>query len=188
MNAGRRGDAGRVEGGEADRPASAAGLLLTIAAVLGVAVGMAAGVGGYVFVYAEGASYLTNDPKACANCHVMADHLDAWAKSSHHAVAVCNDCHAPRGFLGKYTVKGINGWNHSLAFITGGFKEPFHITPMNRRVTESACRDCHADIVDAIDHVWTRRDAGGSAFDVGAPVGEQVSCVRCHPNVGHYVQ
>lgn len=150
-----------------------------LALVVAVALGLAAGVGSYVFVYAEGASYLTNDPNACANCHVMADHLQAWAKSSHHAVAVCNDCHAPRDFLGKYAVKGINGWNHSIAFITGRFDEPFHITPMNRRVTAAACRVCHANIVEAIDHPWTRD---------GDIVAEPVACVRCHANVGHDVQ
>ncbi len=36
--------------------------------VAGVAVGLAVGIGSYTFVYARGASYLTNDPGACANC------------------------------------------------------------------------------------------------------------------------
>ena len=30
-----------------------------------------------------GASYLTDDPAACANCHVMQEHFDAWPRSSH---------------------------------------------------------------------------------------------------------
>lgn len=177
MSPGRH-DAGPVgAAGAGRRPARAAALLITAAAVFGAAVGTAAGVGGFVFIYADGASYLTNDPNACANCHVMRPHLDAWSRSSHHAVAVCNDCHAPPGLVGKYTVKAINGWNHSLAFIDGGFKEPFHITPMNREVVEGACRVCHGDIVEAIDHPWGRR---------GEP--ESVACVRCHANVGHDVQ
>lgn len=149
-------------------------LLFAVAAVFGAATGSAVGIGSYVFVYAEGASYLTDDPDACANCHVMRAHLDAWSRSSHHAVAVCNDCHAPRGLVGKYAVKAINGWNHSVAFVSGGFAEPFHVTPMNRRVTEDACRTCHGEIVAAIDH------PGGDA--------ERLSCVRCHPRVGHDVQ
>ena len=37
------------------------------ATLLGVAVGLCA----YTFVYAKGYSYLTNNPAACANCHVM---------------------------------------------------------------------------------------------------------------------
>ena len=41
----------------------------TVAAgiLIAVAVGLAAGLGGYTFVYARGASYMTNDPRACAN-------------------------------------------------------------------------------------------------------------------------
>ncbi|MGH7821889.1 MAG: NapC/NirT family cytochrome c, partial [Candidatus Binatia bacterium] len=64
---------------------------------LGVAFGAAAGIGGYTFVYAKGYAYLTDDPGACANCHVMEEQHSAWMKSSHRAVAVCNDCHTPPG-------------------------------------------------------------------------------------------
>lgn len=167
---------GARTGTQAERAgARAATLFVIVAAAFGVAAGAAAGIGGYVFVYAEGASYLTDDPAACANCHVMRAHLDAWSKSSHRAVAVCNDCHAPRGLLRKYGVKAINGYNHSLAFVTGRFADPFHVTPLNRRVTEAACRTCHGEIVEAIDHA-------------GSGAAEPISCVRCHADVGHDVQ
>ena len=59
---------------------------ISAAMLFGVAVGLAA----YTFVYAKGYSYLTNDPAACANCHVMQAQYDAWMKSSHHSVAACN--------------------------------------------------------------------------------------------------
>ncbi len=144
--------------------------LRVAASLLAASLGALAGVGTYTFVYAEGASYLTNDPAACANCHVMQSHYDAWSRGSHHAVATCNDCHTPHDLLGKYAVKGLNGWNHSLAFTTGRFHEPIQITEMNRRVTESACRYCHADIVHAID---------------ARPGAEPISCIRCHRDVGH---
>jgi len=39
--------------------------------LLGIALGLLMGVGGYTFIYARGASYMTDDPAACANCHVM---------------------------------------------------------------------------------------------------------------------
>jgi len=145
---------------------------LYIAAVaLGIAAGAAAGVGAFTFVYAKGDSYMTNDPAACANCHIMTDHYDAWAKSSHHAVAVCNDCHAPHDFFGKYYTKARNGYNHSLAFTTGNFPEPIRITPANREVTEQACRYCHQDILEAIE--------------THDPRAEAMSCIRCHGSVGH---
>jgi cytochrome c nitrite reductase small subunit len=78
--------------------------------VAGVVVGIALGVGAYTFVYARGASYLTNDPTACVNCHVMREQLDGWLASSHRAVAVCNDCHAPHDLVGKYATKAVNGF------------------------------------------------------------------------------
>ncbi len=50
-------------------------------------IGLAVGLGAYTFIYAKGYSYLTNNPAACANCHVMQAQYDAWMKSSHHSVA-----------------------------------------------------------------------------------------------------
>jgi cytochrome c nitrite reductase small subunit len=135
-------------------------------------VGLAAGVGLYTFGYARGASYMTDDPRACANCHVMEEQLAGWTKSSHRSVAVCNDCHTPPGVVPKYATKAINGFNHSFAFTSGRFPEPIQITPRNRRVTEAACRKCHAPIVDAIDaHAEGPR--------------EELACLGCHRNVGH---
>ena len=104
-------------------------------------------VGGYTFIYAKGYSYVTNNPAACANCHVMRDHFDAWAKGSHRAVATCNDCHAPPDFLPKYLTKARNGFWHSFYFTVGGYSDPIRITPRNhgRRagVPELPCRhDC----------------------------------------------
>ncbi len=130
--------------------------------------GLGLGLGLFTFVYAEGASYLTNDPTACANCHVMNEQLEGWEKSSHHAVAVCNDCHAPVDFWGKYLTKAINGYNHSIAFTLGGFVEPIQITARNRAITEGACRHCHETLVDGLTH---------------GP--EPTSCLRCHGSVGH---
>ena len=43
--------------------------------------------GVYTFAYARGWSYLTDNPAACANCHVMREQFDGWLKSSHRAVA-----------------------------------------------------------------------------------------------------
>ena len=63
--------------------------------IIGVAIGLIAGLGMYTFIYAKGASYLTNNPAACANCHIMQEHYDGWVKASHRSVAGCNDCHTP---------------------------------------------------------------------------------------------
>jgi cytochrome c nitrite reductase small subunit len=78
--------------------------------------GIALGVGAFTFIYAKGGSYMTNDPKACVNCHIMQEQYDGWIKSSHRSVATCNDCHAPADFIGKYSTKAQNGFWHS-AFV-----------------------------------------------------------------------
>ena len=121
--------------------------------LIGGLMGVAAGIGGFTFIYAKGASYLGHDSAACANCHIMRDQCDGWIKGSHRAVAECNDCHAPHDLLGKYSTKVINGFRHSLAFTTGRFHEPIQITPRNRRITEHACRSCHEDIVQMMGRV-----------------------------------
>ena len=139
--------------------------------------GMAIGIGAFTFVYARGASYLGSDPAACANCHIMSEHYAAWTKSSHHAVAGCNDCHAPHNLVGKYMTKGRNGFWHSFYFTTGRFPDPLRITPKNHEVTEHACRFCHEEITDAIEHGTQPKDDK-----------EEMSCVRCHKYVGHFVR
>jgi cytochrome c nitrite reductase small subunit len=123
----------------------------TSSAFAGGLLGLAAGLAGYTFLYARGASYLTNDPAACANCHIMRPYLDAWVKSSHRAAAVCNDCHTPDGFFAKYASKASNGFWHSFAFTSGRYPEPLRIKPHNHEITERACRRCHGPIVEAVD-------------------------------------
>lgn len=154
-------------------PPTHARSLLAVAIALGLAIGL----GAFTFGYAKGYSYLTNDPAACANCHIMTEHFDAWTKSSHRAVATCNDCHTPHALVGKYVTKAKNGFWHSFYFTTGSFPDPLRITPGNRRVTEAACRDCHTEIVGMIDPPVHGGERGG-----------ELSCVRCHAYVGHWVR
>ncbi|MBI4751919.1 MAG: cytochrome c nitrite reductase small subunit [Acidobacteria bacterium] len=139
--------------------------------VISVILGLATGLGSYTFIYAKGYSYLTNDPNACANCHIMQEQFDGWVKSSHRNAATCNDCHTPSGFVAKYANKASNGFWHSFGFTTGWFHEPIQIKPHNREITENACRKCHTSIVEAIE-------------PHGLPQ-NQLDCLQCHRNVGH---
>lgn len=143
---------------------------VTIVAVL---VGLTIGIGGYTFVYAKGYSYLTNDPAACANCHIMRDHYVAWTRASHRSVAVCNDCHTPPGLVPKYMTKAQNGFWHSFYFTTGRYPDPLQITPRNQDVLERACRKCHTELTDPIDPAHAASGARG------------LRCTRCHHDVGH---
>ena len=169
--------------------------------VAALAIGAAVGLGAFTFVYAKGASYLSTDPAVCANCHIMGEHYAAWQRSSHRTAAGCADCHMPHDFVGKYLAKASNGFWHSLAFTTGAFPDPLQIKPHNRAITEGACRDCHAQIVAAIDPlgedevVEIRSGIGGTLstrrpqiHDGFPAMDDRESCIRCHTYVGHMVR
>lgn len=143
-------------------------ILLVVVALSG---GIFAGVGSYTFGYAGGLGYLSSDPAACANCHIMQDYYDTWQKASHHHVAKCVDCHLPHDVIGKYLSKADNGFFHSLANTTNNFHEPIQIKPRNRRITQNNCVECHEDTIHAM-------------FPA-APRGEVASCIHCHADVGH---
>lgn len=143
-------------------------LTLLVAAVFGVFVGL----GAFTFGYGEGYAYLGNDAQSCANCHVMQEPYDSWLKSSHHEIAVCNDCHTPHNsILAKYLTKADNGFFHSLAFTTGDFKDPIQIKERNSNIVQAACLDCHQELVN---HMLPPEEDG-----------DMLRCVHCHPSVGH---
>lgn len=152
-----------------------AGITLAGLALSGLT-GMLIGLSGYTFHYAEGTSYLSNDPRACVNCHIMREQYDGWQKASHHAVASCNDCHLPHDLIGKYLGKMDHGYRHSKAFTLQDFHEPIRITPQDLKMVENNCVRCHEGVVAEI---------AGSAAGHGAGVNEPVSCVKCHASVGH---
>jgi cytochrome c nitrite reductase small subunit len=165
--------------------------------ILAAALGAATGLGAFTFIYAKGASYLTTDPAACANCHIMAEHFAAWQRSSHRAVATCADCHMPHNVVGKYAAKASNGFWHSVAFTTGRHPDPLLIKPHNRAIVERACRDCHEPIVGAIEMGEAPRASTGPGPTVSRPqvhdgIGTtgttRLSCVRCHVHVGHWIR
>ena len=137
-----------------------------------IAVGILAGLGGYVFLYAEGFSYFSTDPTACANCHIMIPQYDSWQKSSHHGTAVCVDCHLPVDMVGKYMAKASNGYHHSKGFTFQDFHEPILIKDGNSYILQENCLRCHNAVVSEM--------LGGSTTDADA-----VSCVKCHAGAGH---
>lgn len=145
--------------------------------LLAAAVGVALGLGAYTFLYASGLSYFSNDPAACANCHVMNEHLASWQKSVHHTVATCNDCHTPHEPLPKLMAKAINGWNHSRRFTLQDYPEHIRITELNARNLEHNCAGCHQSLVS---------DAFPAAADAhSGPHGDELRCTHCHAGVGH---
>lgn len=140
--------------------------------LVAVSIGIVGGLGIFLFVYAKGYSYLSNDPRACANCHVMQDYYDSWSKASHRNAASCNDCHVPHGFPMKYLAKAKNGYYHSKAFTLQNFPEPIRITKSNLEQLQHNCIECHSTMVGDI----------AAHKDVGAGIAR---CTECHRSAGH---
>jgi cytochrome c nitrite reductase small subunit len=140
--------------------------------VLALALGVPAGVGAFTFGYAKGFSYLSTDPRACINCHVMNEQYGAWQKSGHRHAATCVECHLPHEGLAKWIAKADHGFRHSAAFTLQNFKEPIEITPADRRLVLENCLRCHADFVQAV-------------HTAASPFGEPLDCLRCHEGAGH---
>jgi cytochrome c nitrite reductase small subunit len=124
----------------------------------------------FTFIYAKGGSYLTNDPAACANCHVMQSYYDGWLKSSHRSVAVCNDCHAPSALIPKYYTKASNGFWHSYAFTLDNYQDNLKIKKSNYEIAQKACMKCHSELTESISNGTNH---------------QQSDCIRCHGAVGH---
>lgn len=135
-----------------------------------LALGLALGLGGFTFQYAEGTSYLSDNPEACINCHVMEEQYAGWQHASHGRVAVCNDCHVPHDFVGKWLTKAENGWHHSVAFTSGDFPTNIIARPESQAIVLENCLYCHQELVSPVLMMRHPEDA---------------NCLQCHRSVGH---
>lgn len=140
--------------------------------ILIILFGIFTGVGVFTMDHAEGLSYLSSDPAACANCHIMQPQYDSWMMSGHHHVATCVDCHLPHDFVGKYLAKAENGYHHSKEFTLQNFHEPIMIKEKNARILQANCIECHEGLTHAM-------------HPVADDPAQEVQCVHCHARVGH---
>ncbi len=145
-----------------------ANLVILFACLIGIPVG----IGAFTFVYAHGFSYLSTEPRACVNCHIMNDQYNGWLKSGHRHAATCVECHLPHAGIAKWLAKADHGFRHSAAFTLQNFKEPIEITPHDRDVVRQNCVRCHEALVDAV------ADAPGRAHG-------RLDCLHCHTTAGH---
>ncbi len=124
------------------------------------------------------ASYLSDDPKTCINCHVMYPHYASWDKGSHGHVATCADCHVPQdNFFRKYYVKATDGLRHATFFTMRWEPQTLMIKDAGINVVQENCIRCHIDLVDMVQLVEV---TGRSAAK-----GEGKLCWDCHRETPH---
>ncbi|RPI45034.1 MAG: cytochrome c nitrite reductase small subunit [Bacteroidetes bacterium] len=132
----------------------------------------------YLFVVSRAHSYLSDDPQACVNCHIMAPQYATWAHSSHRERAHCNDCHVPHdNFLVKYYFKAKDGLRHATIFTLRKEPQVIFIREEGREVVQDNCILCHSNLVtDDTLMAYNPRFHGASM---------ERECWECHRETPH---
>jgi cytochrome c nitrite reductase small subunit len=113
--------------------------------------GVTAGLGLFVLHISRAASYLSDSPETCMNCHVMTTEYVTWQHSSHAGVATCNDCHVPHTSLAAHwAFKAKDGLWHSTVFTMRWEPQAIRLSKGAIPVVEANCRRCHAQIVENV--------------------------------------
>ena len=114
-----------------------------------ILLGIFVGLGIYSVYVSKVWSYLSENPQACVNCHIMAPQYATWNHSSHRETATCNDCHVPHdNFARKYYFKGKDGLNHATLFTLRAERQVIFIGDEGKKVVKENCIRCHTNLFD----------------------------------------
>ncbi len=115
---------------------------IAVYASLGICIGMAL----LLARIANAASYLSDAPQTCINCHVMTDAYATWQRGSHGRVAICTDCHVPHNnFVAKYAFKAVDGLKHSYFFTLRKEPQVLELSERAVPVIQANCLRCHSN-------------------------------------------
>ncbi len=140
--------------------------------------GMIVGMGAAIFYISNAASYLSDKPEACMNCHIMAPQYATWQRGSHGRVTVCNDCHVPHdNFVRKYAFKASDGMRHATMFTLRLEPQVIHVKDAGIAVIQENCQRCHEQLLWPV--------TSGQVTAEMAAHGEGKLCWDCHREVPH---
>lgn len=106
------------------------------------------GLGLFIAHVSKATSYISDDPKTCVNCHIMAPQYATYAHSSHREWTHCNDCHVPHNnFINKYYFKAKDGLRHATIFTLRKEPQVIFIHRPGREVVQGNCVRCHEDLL-----------------------------------------
>jgi len=134
----------------------------------------------YVLNISKATSYLTSEPGACINCHVMNTQYATWQHSSHAKAATCADCHLPHEGVGKYVAKARDGFNHAMAFTFKTYKNAIVISDDGAKRVQDNCISCHASLTSVMA---LNSDVNHRYDDESVKTGRR--CWECHKEVPH---
>ena len=141
-------------------------------------VGILIGLAGYIFYLSKAHSYLSDDPKACVNCHIMEPEYATWLHSSHGRNTVCNDCHVPHdNVFRKYYFKANDGLRHATMFTFRMEPQVIKMHSPGQKVVQENCIRCHSTLVSEVQI--------GKVTAPMAHAGNGKLCWECHREVPH---
>ena len=141
--------------------------------------GIFCGLGGYTMYAARFASYLSDEPSTCMNCHIMAPYYATWNHSSHSRNTTCNDCHVPHeNAVRKWFFKGMDGTRHASVFMMKKEPQVSQAIDNSSTVIMNNCIRCHEQL--NTEFVKT----GRINFKM-AKAGEGKACWDCHRETPH---
>jgi cytochrome c nitrite reductase small subunit len=141
--------------------------------------GIVVGLSAYSAYMSRAHSYLSDDPAACINCHIMTPYYQSWMHSSHHLQATCNDCHVPQDNVAhKYAFKAMDGLYHAAVFTVKGEPQVIRPRPASYEVIMNNCIRCHTQL--NTEFVNT-----GMIQYTDVENGEGKACWDCHREIPH---
>lgn len=140
--------------------------------------GLIAGLGLYTTYVSRAWSYISDEPAACVNCHIMAPYYQSWNHSSHAVWATCNDCHVPQNNpISQYSFKALDGLYHAAVFTVRAEPQVIRAREGSAAVIMENCIRCHTPLVTE----FVKMGGGYEAVQQG----QTKACWDCHTQVPH---
>ncbi len=104
----------------------------------------------YLIYISNAASYLSDEPATCVNCHIMAPQYATWSHSAHRENTNCNDCHVPHNnVFNKYFFKAKDGLRHATIFTLRAEPQVIFIKKAGEGVVQKNCVRCHSYLLSS---------------------------------------
>ena len=142
--------------------------------LLGILIGLAM----TAFHISNASSYLSDEPTACVNCHIMTPQYATWQHNSHREWTNCNDCHIPHtGFVNKYLAKASDGIRHATMFTLRLEPQVIRLKEAGKEIVQENCLRCHINTLNPV----SAKNVTGENYKHG----EGKLCWECHREVPH---
>lgn len=147
--------------------------------------------GGFILFFGNKAIEYTSTDKFCESCHVHPHSTSSWKMSVHYdnrtGIHVhCVECHLPphgKGYLIEKTRLGIKDVWSKLTKDTADINwEAKSTVELAQHFTfKESCINCHANLFPI-----TLSEKGENAHLYYSQNEEELNCINCHLDVGHY--